>query len=144
MPLRNAQATTRGVAPAYRDREELGELQADASCPASTRDRLELISPAGEQLSAELSGIADPTQRNEEEKGISLRELSVALKAASDDADRNTFTGGSAHRWFEGSCSAPSAMRLPSSFHTAYMPPSLATRVHVHEGSRHRRSRWRR
>ncbi len=89
MPLRNAQAML-AVLPAYADREELGELQADASARFNP-DRLELIA-AGEELSAELSRIADPVERNEEEKGISLRELSAALKAA-----------------------------IPSSFHTAYL-----------------------
>src|SRR5947209_11390029 len=83
MPLRNAQAQL-AVLPAYRDREELGELQADASARFNP-DRLELIG-VGEELAAELSGIGDPVERNEEEKAISLRQLSAALKAASDDA----------------------------------------------------------
>jgi len=72
MPLRNAQAQL-AVLPAYRDREELGELQAEASARFNP-DRLELVA-AGEELSAELSGIAEPVERNEEEKGISLHEL---------------------------------------------------------------------
>src|SRR5207237_1907851 len=56
MPLRNAQAKL-AVLLAYADREELGELQADASARFNP-DRLELIA-AGEELSAELSRIAD-------------------------------------------------------------------------------------
>src|SRR5579884_1277851 len=83
MPLRNAQAQL-AVLPEYRDREELGELQAEVSAGFNP-DRLELLA-AGEELAAELSGIPDPVERNEEEKGISLRELSRALEAASDDA----------------------------------------------------------
>ena len=63
MPLRNAQAQL-AVLPAYADREELGELQAEASARYNP-DRLELIA-AGEELSAELSRIAEPVERNEE------------------------------------------------------------------------------
>jgi hypothetical protein len=115
MPLRNAQAKL-AVLAAYNDREELGELQADASARFNP-DRLELIA-VGEELSAELSGIADPVERNEEEKGISLRELSAALKAASDDATLS-FTA-LRQRWFE-KLLGREREDVPSSFHTAYM-----------------------
>ena len=115
MPLRNAQAKL-AVLPAYADREQLGELQADASAQFNP-DRLELIA-AGEELSAELSRIADPVERNEEEKGISLRELSAALKAASDDATLS-FTA-LRQRWFE-KLLGPERDDVPSSFHTAYL-----------------------
>jgi len=115
MPLRNAQAQL-AVLPAYADREELGELQADASGRFNP-DRLELIA-AGEELSAELSRIADPVERNEEEKGISLRELSAALKAASDDATLS-FTA-LRERWFDKLLGADRE-QVPSSFHTAYL-----------------------
>src|SRR3954471_2342967 len=80
MPLRNAQAKL-AVLPEYADREELGAIQAEASA-AFNDDRLELLR-ATEDLSAELSGIADAVERNEEEKGISLRDLSQALEQAS-------------------------------------------------------------
>jgi hypothetical protein len=115
MPLRNAQAQL-AVLPAYADREELGELQADASARFNP-DRLELIA-AGEELSGELSRIADPVARNEEEKGISLRELSAALKAASDDATLS-FTA-LRERWFD-KLLGPDREQVPSSFHTAYL-----------------------
>src|SRR5438067_848574 len=115
MPLRNAQAKL-AVLPAYADREQLGELQADASARFNP-DRLELIA-AGEELSAELSRIADPVERNEEEKGISLRELSAALKVASDDATLS-FTA-LRERWFE-KLLGPERGDVPSSFHTAYL-----------------------
>ena len=108
MPLRNAQAQL-AVLPAYRDREELGELQADASARFNP-DRLELLA-AAEELSAELSGISDPIERNEEEKGISLHELSAALKAASDDATQS-FTG-LRERWFERLACPHSGVRSP-------------------------------
>ena len=55
MPLRTAQAQL-AVLPDYADREELGEIQAEASA-AFNPDRLDLLS-AGEELEAELSGIA--------------------------------------------------------------------------------------
>jgi hypothetical protein len=115
MPLRAAQAKT-AVLPEYRDREELGVLQADASARFNP-DRLELIA-AGEELSAELSGIADPVERNEEEKAISLRELSAALKAASDDATLSF--RALRERWFE-KLLGPEREEVPSSFHTPYM-----------------------
>jgi hypothetical protein len=115
MPLRNAQAQL-AVLPAYADREELGELQADASARFNP-DRLELLA-AGEELSAELSRIADPIERNEEEKGISLQELSAALKAASDDATLSF--AALRERWFE-KLLGPGREEVPSSFHTSYM-----------------------
>jgi hypothetical protein len=115
MPLRNAQARL-AVLEGYADREELGELQAQASA-AFNPDRLELVA-AGEELSAELSGIADAVERNEEEKGISLRELSSALKAASDDAAAS-YTA-LRERWF-GKLLGSDRDEVPTSFHTAYM-----------------------
>jgi hypothetical protein len=115
MPLRNAQAQL-AVLPAYADRDELGELQADAGARFNP-DRLELLA-AGEELSAELSRIADPIERNEEEKGISLEELSAALKAASDDAALSF--AALRERWFE-KLLGPEREEVPSSFHTSYM-----------------------
>jgi hypothetical protein len=115
MPLRNAQAKM-AVLPDYADREELGEIQAAASA-AFNPDRLELIA-ASEQLAAELSGIPEPVERNEEEKGISLRELSVVLKRASDAA-AEAFAAQREH-WF-GRLLGPDRPAIPSSYHTAYM-----------------------
>src|SRR3954453_2353540 len=80
MPLRNAQAKL-AVLPAYADREELGRIQAEASASFNP-DRLELMQ-ASEELAADLSGIADAIARNEEEKAISLHELSRELHTAS-------------------------------------------------------------
>jgi hypothetical protein len=81
MPLRAATARL-AVLDAYADREELGGLERAASAEfnPTRRDLLE----AREQLDAEISGIADPVERNEEEKSISLRELERALVAAAD------------------------------------------------------------
>ena len=74
MPLRNAQAKL-AVLDSYADREELGEIHAQASARFND-DRLELLR-AGEELEAELSGEPDPVARSAEEKGISLQELSL-------------------------------------------------------------------
>jgi hypothetical protein len=81
LPLRSATARL-AVLEAYADREELGELERTASAEfnPTRRDLLE----AREELDAEISGLADPVERNEEEKGISLRELERALTAAAD------------------------------------------------------------
>ena len=115
MPLRNAQAKL-AVLPEYADREALGEIQAAASASFNP-DRLELIA-AGEALSADLSGIADPVERNEEEKDISLRELSEVLKRTSDAA-ADAFAQ-QRERWFERLLGHERA-DVPSSYHTAYM-----------------------
>src|SRR3954447_9547730 len=114
MPLRNAQAQL-ALLPSYDDREELGRIQAEASARFNA-DRLELLR-AGEELSAEYSGIADPVERNEEEKGISLHELSRALKIASDEATASY--GTLRERWFAKLLGEHP--EIPSSFHMAYM-----------------------
>jgi hypothetical protein len=115
MPLRNAQALL-AVLPTYADREELGQIQAEASA-AFNPDRLELLR-ATEQLAAELSEIADPVERNEEEKAISLRTLSEALQAASDAASDSYVD--LRERWF-GRLLGDERRESPTSFHTAYM-----------------------
>src|SRR5256885_6047138 len=86
VPLRNAQAKL-AVLPDYADREQLGEIQAEASAKFND-DRLELLR-ATDELAADYSGIADAVERNEEEKDISLRDLSRALKAASDESTKS-------------------------------------------------------
>jgi hypothetical protein len=115
MPLRNAQAKL-AVLPDYADREELGRIQAGASAKFND-DRLELLR-ATEELAAEYSGIADAVERNEEEKDISLRELSRVLSAASDEAT-NSYRG-LRERWF-GELLGEGREDIPSSYHTAYM-----------------------
>jgi hypothetical protein len=81
LPLRAAQARL-AVLDAYADREELGELERNASAQfnPTRRDLLE----AREQLDADVSGEADPIARNEDEKAISLTDLERALTAASE------------------------------------------------------------
>src|SRR6476646_5177610 len=115
MPLRNAQAKL-AVLPSYADREELGRIQAEASASFNP-DRLELMT-ASEELAADLSGIADAIERNEEEKAISLHELSRALHAASVEA--TTSYASLRERWFQRLL-GDDREDIPSSFHTAWM-----------------------
>src|SRR5947209_6454857 len=115
MPLRNAQAKL-AVMPEYADREELGKIQAAASAKFND-DRLELLR-ANEELAADYSGIADAVERNEEEKDISLRELSRALHAASVDSTKSY--DALRDRWF-AALLGDEHEDVPSSYHTAYM-----------------------
>jgi hypothetical protein len=115
IPLRTAQAKL-AVIPDYREREELGALQADASA-AFNPDRLELIGKA-EALEADLSGIPESIERNEEEKQISLRALEQTLAAASaaiDDAYARLRA-----TWFERLL-GPERDDVPASYHSSYM-----------------------
>ncbi|HVS86275.1 MAG TPA: hypothetical protein VHD91_11640 [Gaiellaceae bacterium] len=78
MPLRNAEARL-AVEPGYRDRNELGELEREASARLNP-ERVELLR-AREDLQADISGEPDPVARSEEEKQLSLHELEAALRA---------------------------------------------------------------
>jgi hypothetical protein len=115
MPLRNAQAKL-AVLASYADREQLGGIQAEASA-AFNADRLELLR-ATEDLSAEYSGIPDPVERNEEEKNISLHDLSRALKQASDDSAESYRKLRAT--WF-GRLLGDDHPEVPSSYHTSWM-----------------------
>jgi hypothetical protein len=115
MPLRNAQAKL-AVLAAYADREELGRIQSEASAEFNP-DRLELLRE-NEQLAAEYSGIDDAVARNEEEKDISLHELSRALHAAAD-ASASSY-GALRERWF-AKLLGDEREELPSSYHTSWM-----------------------
>ena len=115
LPLRSAQARL-AVLDRYDDREELGDLHGEASARFNP-ERAELLR-AGEELSAELSGEPDPVRRNEEEKGVSLRELERVLAEAS-----NVATGAWSRmrdKWF-ASLLGPERDELPSSYHVSYM-----------------------
>jgi hypothetical protein len=115
LPLRSAQAQL-AVLTEYRDRDELGELHGDASAEFNDH-RLELLK-AREELDAELSGEPDPVARNEEEKGISLRELSRVLNEASRAADEvyARLTG----KWFDKLLGGDRP-EVPTSYHTAWL-----------------------
>jgi hypothetical protein len=115
MPLRTAQAQL-AVLPDYGAREELGTIGAEASA-AFNPDRLELLA-AGEELEGDLSGIAEPVARNEDEKGISLHELSGVLEDASEAMTASY--GPLRDRWFERLLGS-GYPEIPSSYHMAYM-----------------------
>ena len=115
LPIRSAQAKL-AVLPDYSEREELGEAAGDRSA-AFNAERLEVLR-AAEELEAEISGEPDPVARNEEEKGISLRELEAVLTQASERS-----TGAYVllrDRWFERLL-GPERAKVPSSYHVAYL-----------------------
>jgi hypothetical protein len=115
MPLRNAQAML-AILGDYREREQLGELQAEASAQFNP-DRVELLAKA-EALEAEVSGVVDPVARNEDEKEISLRELERTLAAASSAAD-DAWAQMRA-RWFDRLLGSERD-DVPVAFHSSYM-----------------------
>jgi len=115
LPLRAAQAMLAVLAD-YADREQLGQLQSEASARFNG-DRLELLE-ASERLAAAFSEEPDAVRRNEEEKNISLRDLSGVLKQASDDS-AGAFERLKAH-WFERLLGGASE-EIPSSYHVSYM-----------------------
>jgi Peptidase family M3 len=115
LPLRTAQAKL-AVLPEYDAREELGKLHGDASASFNA-GRLGLLT-AEEGLAAELTGIADPIERNEEEKRISLRELAETLARASNAAEEAY--GRLRERWFERLL-GPEREAVPTSYHVGYM-----------------------
>ena len=115
LPLRSAQAKL-AVLPGYADREELGRIQSEASARFNP-DRLELMQ-AGEELAADLSGIPEAVARNEEEKGISLHELSKALHEASVASTASY--AALRERWFTRLL-GDEREDVPSSYHTAWM-----------------------
>jgi hypothetical protein len=115
LPLRSAQAKLAVLAD-YADREVLGHLTAERSAQFND-DRLDVLR-AGEELDADVSGVADPVARNEEEKGISLRDLEAALAQASDRSTEAYLV--LRDRWFEKLLGAERA-QTPSSYHVAYL-----------------------
>ena len=115
LPIRSAQAKL-AVLPDYGEREDLGEAAGDRSAEFNA-ERLDVLR-AAEELEAEISGEPDPVARNEEEKGISLRELEAVLAQASERS-----TGPYVllrDRWFERLL-GPDRAKVPSSYHVAYL-----------------------
>jgi Peptidase family M3 len=115
LPLRAAQARL-AILPEYEQREALGVLTYD--CSSSFNDeRLEVLRATAE-LEAEVSGEPDPVARNEEEKGISLRELEAALAQASE---RTTDAYVPLReKWFDRLLGA-GRRQVPSHYHVAYL-----------------------
>ncbi len=115
MPLRTALAKL-ALLHGYDEREELGELHADLNATFND-DRLELVR-AWEELSGELSQEPDPVARNEEEKGISLRELAAALADASAAAEQAFLR--MRETWFDRVL-GPDREDQPTSYHMSYV-----------------------
>jgi hypothetical protein len=115
LPLRSAQAKL-AILTEYGEREELGELSSARSGEFND-DRLEVLR-SGEELEAEISGQSDAVERNEEEKGISLRELESALAQASERSTEAYLL--LRDRWF-GRLLGPEREDVPSSYHVAYL-----------------------
>jgi len=115
LPLRTAQAQLAVLAD-YGDRDELGRLANDVSA-GFNEERLDVLR-AGERLEADVSGIDDAVERNEEEKGISLRELEGAL-AAANEAVTDVYDRLK-DRWLERLL-GPEREQVPSSSHIAYL-----------------------
>jgi hypothetical protein len=115
LPLRTAQARL-AVLDSYAERERLGSLQADTNAEFND-DRLELLGKF-ESLEGELSGIADPVQRNEHEKGVSLHELERALARASTRGDEAY--ARLRETWFTRLL-GDERDDVPASYHSAYM-----------------------
>jgi hypothetical protein len=115
LPLRSALAQL-SVMPAYKEREELGELYRRRSAEFNAA-RLDLLR-GYEELEAELSGEPDPVARNEEEKQISLRELAAVLAAASDEIEEMFLE--LRETWFDRLL-GPDREAQPSSAHVGYV-----------------------
>jgi len=115
LPLRTAQAQL-AVLSGYEDRDELGRLASDVSATFNG-ERLDVLR-AGEKLEADVSGIADAVERNEEEKGISIRELERALASASEAVTE--VYEGLKDRWLDRLL-GPEHEEVPSSSHVAYL-----------------------
>jgi hypothetical protein len=115
LPIRSAQARL-AVLDSYRDREELGKLSADKNVEFN-EDRVDLLAKF-EALDADLSGIADPIERTEEEKGISLRELERVLSRASDEVE--DAYAKLREKWF-ARLLGEERDEIPSSYHSGYM-----------------------
>jgi hypothetical protein len=115
LPLRTAQAQL-AVLSAYEDRDELGRLANEVSATFND-ERLEVLR-AGEKLEGDVSGIADAVERNEEEKGISIRELERALASASEAVTE--VYEGLKNRWLDRLL-GPDHKEVPSSSHVAYL-----------------------
>jgi hypothetical protein len=115
MPLRNAQAKL-AVLDAYGEREELGEIHADAT--ATMNERQLDVARAAEKMRAELSGIPDPVERSEDVKGISLRQLAEVLPDGSALVEDSYME--MRQRWLDRILGADRPAS-PSAYHAAYV-----------------------
>ena len=115
LPLRSAQARL-ATLPGYGDRDDLGARTLEVSA-AFNDDRRALLAER-DGLEAELSGETGAVARNEDVKGISLRELEGVLRevGVATDAAWSSLRD----RWLERLLGAERD-ELPTSFHVAWM-----------------------
>jgi hypothetical protein len=115
LPLRSAQAML-AVLDEYGDRNELGDLAADASARFND-DRRELLA-AAESLDAELSGDPDPVGRSARRKAIDLPALADALGRAAREQDASY--APLRDRWVDRMLGADHEPE-PASYHVSYI-----------------------
>jgi hypothetical protein len=115
LPLRSAQAML-AILDEYGDRNELGDLAADASARFND-DRHELMA-AAETLDAELSDDPDPIGRSARRKAIDIHALSDALGRAAREQDESY--GPLRERWLDRILGEEHEAE-PASYHVAYL-----------------------
>src|SRR5215211_6913255 len=115
LPLRSAQAML-AILDEYGDRNELGDLAADASARFND-DRQELMASA-ETLDAELSGDPDPIGRSARRKAIDIGALSDALGRAAREQDESY--GPLRERWLDRILGEEHEAE-PASYHVSYL-----------------------
>jgi hypothetical protein len=115
LPLRSAQAML-AILDDYGDRNELGDLAADASARFND-DRQELMA-AAETLDAELSGDPDPIGRSARRKAIDIGALSDALGRAAREQDESY--GPLRERWLDRILGEEHEAE-PASYHVSYL-----------------------
>src|SRR5215211_2606838 len=115
LPLRSAQAML-AILDEYGDRNELGDLAADASARFND-DRHELMA-AAETLDAELSGHPDPVGRSAKRKAIDIHALADALGRAAREQDESY--GPLRERWVDRILGDEHEVE-PASYHVSYL-----------------------
>src|SRR3954447_8088119 len=115
LPLRSAQAML-AILDEYGDRNELGDLAADASARFND-DRQELMA-AAETLDAELSGDPDPVGRSARRKAMDIHALADALGRAAREQDASY--GPLRERWLDRILGEEHEAE-PASYHVSYL-----------------------
>ena len=133
LPLRSAQARL-ALEPEYARRDSLGDAVLAVSA-AFDGERSALLS-ARDGLEADVTGIADPVARNEDEKRVSLRPVLDAVDRARVESTP-AFTP-ERERWFDRLL-GPRAGRDADLVAHGVDPPALATRGGLLEGAERRR-----
>ena len=115
LPLRSAQAML-AVLDEYGDRDELGDLAADAS--ARFNDERQKLMAAAEALDAGLSGDPDPIGRSARRKAIDIHALADALGRAA--REQHDSYGPLRERWLDRILGVEHEPE-PASYHVSYL-----------------------